>query len=437
MPAVPNPGGSTPICDLLQLYADNINGAIENVQIVNNGQLLLTRNDGNVFTNNIPFFSNRVISGFTFSVPTFNTINIAAGVAQVNAKVVNIAAQNYTFPPCNPTLNRVDAIVVDDLGNISYSIGTPGNPATPPIFNPFTELVLFYISAAPIPNPPFCQYEVAPVNIAQSAGAPTPLPPGTVFGQVLMWDSNLNIWRPTGNIRSEILNGARIERFLRVGAFGNTYLTADGVNQNLQLGNNNNLLASTNSIAHGGSIEDCDGSVVMGAAITSLSFNGTRLNQFGGYLNNIDGLVGNGVMQDITLINTNGVSVSGFSGANKPQGLTVIGHSPKWEIYRRGETLILGGGRVEAGVQAVGMDYEMEPFDHYILVTGSITIDLLPTFGPYKPELGRLVVIKSLGNFTITINGNGHNIEGNPTLTLTGNYAVARLLFNSAEWVQV
>ncbi len=76
----------------------------------------------------------------------------------------------------------------------------------------------------------------------------------------------------------------------------------------------------------------------------------------------------------------------------------------------------------------VGVDYDVRENDRYIMVNAAITI--------YLPVVnkGKALTIKSKVAGTVTINGNGNDIDGSATQTLTVNNEYMNLFYDGIEW---
>jgi phage-related tail fiber protein len=86
-------------------------------------------------------------------------------------------------------------------------------------------------------------------------------------------------------------------------------------------------------------------------------------------------------------------------------------------------------------VTAVATNYTILPTDHTIAVTtsGAFTITL-----PASPATGQFFVIKdvsgSAGTNNITVSGNGNNIDGAATSTISTNYGRLRVQYTGSRW---
>ena len=84
------------------------------------------------------------------------------------------------------------------------------------------------------------------------------------------------------------------------------------------------------------------------------------------------------------------------------------------------------------------VDYPVPDTADYLISVGAIAAPISITL-PAVPAVNQWIqVCDSVGSastFNITINGNGFNVRGNPTLVLTADYSAATLVFDGTVWM--
>jgi hypothetical protein len=188
--------------DLQTKFNYNANQSIDSISISGN-TLTLGRFGGGSISAQLPIAPNRIITGMVSTTTGF-TLNTTAGTYQINNNSFTIGAFTGVIPAAHATLNRIDILVVNNLGAYVYKTGTAAaNPATPVILANELLITQINIPAAGIPN--------------QGNGFYT-LPQGTVDGAILTWDTGTTQWIETPNNRVtnltsflEVSNSANIQ----------------------------------------------------------------------------------------------------------------------------------------------------------------------------------------------------------------------------------
>ena len=118
--------GNTTPCNDFNINATELNRALADVEILNNGQLTLTKIDGTTFINNIPFFPDFVISGINLSIdvsPNADDLLYTSGTYQIDAVVYTLAAGGtINLTAGHPTDPRVDIIYLDTIADLSEKV---------------------------------------------------------------------------------------------------------------------------------------------------------------------------------------------------------------------------------------------------------------------------------------------------------------------------
>lgn len=110
---------------------------------------------------------------------------------------------------------------------------------------------------------------------------------------------------------------------------------------------------------------------------------------------------------------------------NHEQGIQQ--HSGVWTgWFRTGLTLKTSAG-----------NYDVTSSDMVVVInkaSGAATQVNLPA----SPASGRLLIVKDgkgdAASNNITVSGNGKNIDGAASVTISSNYGVSRLVYNSTQW---
>ena len=162
--------GNTTPCNDFDINASELNRALADVEILNNGQLTLTKIDGTTFINNIPFFPDFVISGINLSIdvsPNADDLLYTSGTYQINAVVYTLGVGGtINLTAGHPTDPRVDIIYLDTSSNINYLVGTPSPTPVQPT-PPANTLVIAQIGVQPNANN-LGGYTLTQVNINEN-----------------------------------------------------------------------------------------------------------------------------------------------------------------------------------------------------------------------------------------------------------------------------
>jgi hypothetical protein len=186
----PGPGG---LCSDFNINATELNLALKNAEILNNGVLRLTKIDNSIINNNIPFFPDFVISGIKLSISTtlgVEYVLYTAGNYQIDATVYSTGSGSIPLTVGHPTLPRVDILYADEFGTINYLTGTPAvNPIQPTV--PLACLLIAAIGVA-INASTAADYTLVTVNYNNIANIPIPnvIDPGTAYGNTLYWNGS-------------------------------------------------------------------------------------------------------------------------------------------------------------------------------------------------------------------------------------------------------
>lgn len=213
--------GNTTPCNDFDINAGVLNSALQNAEILNQGQLQLTLIDGTIVINNIPYFVDYIITGVLLSqdpIPNLDTINYTSGTYQINAQQYTLALGGSIFcNPSDPTFDRIDLIYLDTFGNINYLPGiailNPVVPATPPNCLKVAEIG---VEAGATGSSGYTLTSININSVITSAGF--------LESQTLRWNAVSGKWVPTGNLN--VSNAGQVG----VGTFptGNARLEVNG-----------------------------------------------------------------------------------------------------------------------------------------------------------------------------------------------------------------
>lgn len=199
--------GDTTVCADFDFNADQLDISLIDVEILTNGQLTLTQNDGTVFTNSIPYFPDFNISVVLTLQPPPNalTINYSAGLYQINGTVYTLTpAGSLAIAAGDPVNPRVDIVVVDTSSNISIITGTPAaNPAPPA--TPVGSIVIGEIGVDANATALLGVTTMTTVN----TGFRNNVNNGAVQNSTLRWESSISKWVSSTLIKESSFN-ARI-----------------------------------------------------------------------------------------------------------------------------------------------------------------------------------------------------------------------------------
>lgn len=195
MPAV-FPGNTTP-CNDWTINANELNTALDNAEILSQGNLTLTRIDGSTTVNSIPYFVDFIISGIALSqepVPNLNEINYTGGTYQINAQQYTLALPGVII--CNasdPVFDRIDLIYLDTLGAINYLPGLAVlNPVVPTLPPNCLKVAEIGVEAGATGSSGYTLTSININNVITSAGF--------IESQTLRWNAVSGKWVPTGNL---------------------------------------------------------------------------------------------------------------------------------------------------------------------------------------------------------------------------------------------
>jgi len=181
-----------------------LNQALVNSEILQQGLMLNTRVDGSTFNVNIPWFTDMIKTGLTFSLqltPNANLLDYTLGTYQINAQPYAIAAGGTIALANGDLINpRVDLVYLTTLNTIVYVQGiSAANPVAPTL--PANTLAAVYIGVNPLANALSGGYTLTEVNV----GRAVPLAPGFLINQTLRW--NGSSWVPNSGM---LANGLKV-----------------------------------------------------------------------------------------------------------------------------------------------------------------------------------------------------------------------------------
>lgn len=460
--------------------------ALVNSEILQQGLMLNTRVDGSSFNVPIPWFTNMIKTGLTFSLqiaPNANRLDYTLGTYQINAQPYVIAAGGtIVLNAGDATFSRVDLLYLTTANTIVYLPGIAvANPIAPT--PPANTLIAVYIGVNPGASGAG-GYTLVNVNLSTGS---TPLAPGIIINQTLRW--NGVSWVPNSGM---LANG------LKVSIAGSGFGTMDAITR-LQVGGaimiedfgaptpvtdklynvagdlywNGNIIGYTGTIV-GSHLRWNGTAFVEETQFTTTTLGGTAwLSSFtntdaGGvqtktdlgrsfittnrgstmYVNDTLNLLQGyidlsstvGVTPEIRLVvddNNIGSQTKYFQDTNEIK-LTNFSGSTTAEIeITPTHTKIVGGKVVTQRNTAINTLLTQN--NYMVVVTAApLTITL-----PLAPVNGTEFIIISNGVATggnpITINGNGKNINATATSLITTAYGSQTLVFNSAlnKWLVI
>jgi len=181
-----------------------LQSALTNAEIVQQGLIHLTKVDGTTFDNPIPWFTNMIKTGLTFSLqasPNANLLDYTLGTYQINALPYTIAAGGtIALTAGHATFSRVDVVYLTTSNTIVYLVGVASaSPVAPTV--PANTLIAVYIGVNPLASG-LGGYTLVNVNLA---GGSTPLAPGILLNQTLRW--NGTAWVPNSGM---LANGLKV-----------------------------------------------------------------------------------------------------------------------------------------------------------------------------------------------------------------------------------
>lgn len=150
---------------------------------VSGNNLTLHREGGGSETVALPVGGDRIINGLIVTITGAGpyTVNIAPGQWSIGGITYTLSTpQSTPLATPDPVLDRIDAVFATNTGTVVYVAGVASLTPAAPVPGP-GQLLVNYISvpAAGQPGP------VAPTLT---------LPPGTLDGQVLLWDAPTGQW---------------------------------------------------------------------------------------------------------------------------------------------------------------------------------------------------------------------------------------------------
>lgn len=189
--------GNTTPCNDFDINAGVLNSALQNAEILNQGQLQLTLIDGTIVINNIPYFVDYIITGILLSqeiVPNLNEINYTSGTYQINAQQYTLALGGSIFcNPSDPTFDRIDLIYLDTLGNINYLAGLAVlNPVVPTLPPNCLKVAEVGVEAGATGSNGYTLTSININSVITSAGF--------LENQTLRWNSVSGKWVPTSGL---------------------------------------------------------------------------------------------------------------------------------------------------------------------------------------------------------------------------------------------
>ncbi len=457
-----------------------LQSALTNAEILQQGLIHLTRVDGTTFDNPIPWFTNMIKTGLTFSLqasPNANLLDYTLGTYQINALPYTIAVGGtIALTAGHATFSRVDVVYLTTSNTIVYLVGVASaSPVAPTV--PANTLIAVYIGVNPLASG-LGGYTLVNVNLA---GGSTPLAPGILINQTLRW--NGTAWVPNSGM---LANGLKVS-IAGISGFG----TMDAITK-LQVGGaimiedlgapfpttdklynvagdlywNGTLLGGPTGTTIGSHLR-WDGSTfveetqflttTLGGAAWLSSFTNTdagglltktnlgqsfittnrgstmyindTLNLKDGY---IDLSAQSGLTPEIRLVvndNNIGAQTKYFQDDNEIKITNFDGSTTAEIEITPTHTKITGGKGVTQRNTAVNT--AVTAGDYMIVATVNPLTITLPA-APYNGEEHIIKAITATVPSPITINGNGKNIDAAATATIITNYGSRTLIFNSA-----
>jgi hypothetical protein len=472
MPIILSPSAN-PFCNDWNNNFGIVNTSLLNAEILNQGLLTLTRNDGTTFTNPIPFFIDHVTSGLATSLsdlPNPRSFVYTSGTYQIGVSQYTITpGSNFQINAGNLTNPRVDIVYLTTTNTLVYLPGiAAANPVAPT--PPANTLILAYIGVNANAT------TIAGITLTQvNVGTATSLAPGILINQTLRW--NGSAWVPNSSM---LANGLKVSiagisglgaldaiTKLQVGGAINIEpnaapfpVTDKLYNVAGQLYWNGNLLTGPTGTTIGSHLrwngtafveETQFLTTTLGGAAWLSSFVNTNaaglltrtnlgqsfittqrgstmyvndtLNLKDGYL---DLSAQAGLTPEIRLVvndnnigaqtkyfqDDNEIKITNFNGSTTGE----VEITPTHTIFRGGQVITQRNSAVNIAVTAN---------DYMIVSTATLTATL-----PLAPNNGETHIFKSRGG-TMTVNGNGKNIDTAATTTVPLNSS-RTLVFNSA-----
>lgn len=177
----------SPSADKIKDFADKFNNNSEFIIVsVNqaNNTVTMTQDGGGTFNIDLPAGVDQVLTGLAVTIGGVGpyTADYTAGTYQISGANYSIlVGGSLPISAAHPTLDRLDAVVVDTTGTALLLTGTPAaTPSAPTIVAGQLIVTYIYIPAASVPivQPPV-----------------TGLPAGLNDGDTLHWDANVGEWR--------------------------------------------------------------------------------------------------------------------------------------------------------------------------------------------------------------------------------------------------
>jgi hypothetical protein len=222
MPLIFTPSANS-ICQDWDSNFNILDLALVNSEILQQGLMLNTRVNGTSFNVPIPWFTNMIKTGLTFSLqvaPNANLLDYTLGTYQINAQPYAIGAGGtIVLNAGDATFSRVDVVYLTTSNTVVYLAGIAAvNPVAPTV--PANTLIAVYIGVNPGASGAG-GYTLVNVNLASGS---TPLSPGILINQTLRW--NGSSWVPNSGM---LANG------LKVTIAGSGFGTMDAITR-LQVG---------------------------------------------------------------------------------------------------------------------------------------------------------------------------------------------------------
>lgn len=485
MPLIFSPSANS-LCDDWDNNFNILNTALVNSEILQQGLMLNTRIDGTSFNVPIPWFNNFIKTG-TLALqasPNANLLDYTILTYQINALPFTVApAGTIVLNAGDPVLPRVDVVYLTTTNAIVYLVGVAAiNPVSPAV--PLNTLVATYIGVDPLASGSG-GYTLTQVNLTSN----TAISPGFIVNQTLRWSGAS--WVPTNSMFTNAFGQVTVGNGPGFGIMdAATKLQVNGAIQIIDIGIppapvTNKLYSIAGQLYWNGQLLGYLGTVVgshlrwngtsfveetqfttttLGGAAWLSSFNNTNAGglqtrtdlgrslitanrgstMFVGEAGNLtqgyidlsmaptqtaeirfvvdDGNIGS---QTKYLQDDNEIRLTNFNGTTTAEIEITPTH-----------TKIVGGKAVSQRNTAVNTTMTSNDF---MLVT---TVNPLTITLPLAPINGQEFIFKAIsatGGSPITINGNGKNINGAATSTITNNYGTTNIVFNTTlnSWLSI
>lgn len=187
------PGGDS-FQDLYDKFNNNADEFIVTVSQLA-GVVTLTKEGGGTFTIDLPAGVNQILTGLIVTVGGVGpyTADYTSGTYQISGDNFSILpGGSLAISTPHATLNRLDVVIVDDVGAISILTGTPAAiPAAPTVLSYQLAVSYIYVPAAGVPvvQPPISN-----------------IPGGLVDGDTLRWHDATQQWVINPGFRHDGVN---------------------------------------------------------------------------------------------------------------------------------------------------------------------------------------------------------------------------------------